>query len=173
MTHPLEGARGFLRYNALRAAGVSTAEIEAEVAQEMVAGQRRDLELRIELASERLFNRASPRIDDGEEVCAEMEEYPDITIAAGRRIALAEEDSVALVAEGEELNRRLAELTRKMKVNHANKISLERCLDQLRFELASSTSEPSWMEPGSLEKLREMGRIFGEAQARKAYGRGK
>ncbi len=173
MTHPLEGAQGFFRYNALRASGMSVAQIEADLNQEMDAQQKRDLELRVTLACEGLLARASKRVEDGEEVAAEMEEYPDITIAAERRIATAEEDSVALFAEENELSKRVSELKQKMKVTHANKVNLEKHLENLRCQLASSVSEPPWMEPGCLDKLREMGRVYGEAQSRKAYGGGK
>lgn len=159
----MEGIGGFFRYAEMRREGRS----DEEILREMVRGAEVDLERRAERVDGILRGAFDARRADGGDLVHEMEEASDITGPARERIEAAKKSYNKAQNEILGIEEVLSGLQDQLTAARSRKELLSKKLRSLTGQLNSTTEEPKWMKPGTLEELRSRGRAYGDACSRR------
>ena len=153
-------------YEALRNSGMTPADIEAMM--------RREAAPQIEGVASRILSHLSANLEDriqrGEAILAGFEEYPDITVVAKERIAASKEEYERFAIAEREANVKIDDLKKIVADCKKKRGELEEKLKNLEdaaLKRGQEHEEPSWMAPGTLDRMRAAGRNYAERVSRK------
>lgn len=155
----MDGLAGFFQYAKMRQEGKSDEEILCKITKDA----EEDLGKKAFRIDELLRGAIAARKADGEDLAKKMEDSSDITAPARARIIAAKDGYTKLLSKVSEVEEVLGEMHDQMIAARVRKDLLSKKLKSLTVQLNSTTEEPKWMKPGTLEELRSRGKTYGDA----------